>query len=377
MVKVDMKKVGLGVGIFAAAFAGVFAALRIDRSMEKGSVLDAIERSNRAPVLSAEYTPGAPFDFRAAAKKVMPSVVSVDKTEAMRNFFSEEVLVNTGTGSGVIISADGYVVTNNHVVANASKITVRLSDGRSFEGKLIGTDPRSDLAVIKIQGTNFQAAELADSAQTEIGQWVMAVGNPLGYDNTLSVGVISSLNRTLTAQDNTVLSDTIQTDASINQGNSGGALTNDKGQVIGINSAIASPSGGSVGIGFAIPINRAKKTIADLIKLGHVPYGDPGFTIFQLPISDPRARRSYKNLTEAEPPKAGVIVARLWGTSATGGGVEQFDVVTKVDGKAITTPMDWTKVLLDKRTGEKLSLEVWRAGKVKTVSYTLAEDKSY
>lgn len=373
----DMKKAGLGVGIFMAAFAGVFAALRIDRAVEKNEVLSRVE-STGLPVTRAEYQAGAPFDFRGAAKKVMPSVVSVDKTEAMRNFFAEEVLVNTGTGSGVIISSDGYVVTNNHVVANASKITVRMSDGHSYDAKLIGTDPRADIAVIKMQGGgNFQAAELADSTKVEIGQWVMAVGNPLGYDNTLSVGVVSSLNRTLTADDNTVLTDTIQTDASINQGNSGGALTNDRGQVIGINSAIASPSGGSVGIGFAIPINRAKRTIADLIKLGHVPYGDPGFTVYQLGISDPRARRSFRTLTEAEPPKSGVIVGRLWGDVATKAGVTQFDVITQVDGKAIDAPIDWTKALLNKRAGDKVTLSIWRLGKAQTVTYTLPEDRTY
>lgn len=373
----DMKKAGIGVGIFVAAFAGVFAALRIDRAVERNEVLSRVE-STGVPVTRAEYQAGAPFDFRGAAKKVMPSVVSVDKTEAMRNFFAEEVLVNTGTGSGVIISSDGYVVTNNHVVANASKITVRLSDGHSYDAKLIGTDPRADIAVIKMQGGgNFQAAELADSTKVEIGQWVMAVGNPLGYDNTLSVGVVSSLNRTLTADDNTVLTDTIQTDASINQGNSGGALTNDRGQVIGINSAIASPSGGSVGIGFAIPINRAKRTIADLIKLGHVPYGDPGFTVYQLGISDPRARRSFRTLTEAEPPKSGVIVGRLWGDVASKAGVTQFDVITQVDGKPIEAPIDWTKALLNKRSGDKVTLNIWRLGKTQTISYVLPEARTY
>lgn len=372
-----MKKAGIGVGIFVAAFAGVFAALRIDRAVERNEVLSRVE-STGVPVTRAEYQAGAPFDFRGAAKKVMPSVVSVDKTEAMRNFFAEEVLVNTGTGSGVIISSDGYVVTNNHVVANASKITVRLSDGHSYDAKLIGTDPRADIAVIKMQGGgNFQAAELADSTKVEIGQWVMAVGNPLGYDNTLSVGVVSSLNRTLTADDNTVLTDTIQTDASINQGNSGGALTNDRGQVIGINSAIASPSGGSVGIGFAIPINRAKRTIADLIKLGHVPYGDPGFTVYQLGISDPRARRSFRTLTEAEPPKSGVIVGRLWGDVASKAGVTQFDVITQVDGKPIEAPIDWTKALLNKRSGDKVTLNIWRLGKTQTISYVLPEARTY
>lgn len=372
-----MKKAGIGVGIFVAAFAGVFIALRIDRVIERGSVITQLNNGEFTPVQPIQYQAGAPFDFRAAAKKVMPSVVSVDKTEAVRDWFSEEVSYrNTGTGSGVIISTDGYVVTNNHVVANASKITLRLSDGRSLEGKLIGTDPRSDIAVVKIQGGGtFQAADLADSAVVEIGQWVMAVGNPLGYDSSLSVGVVSNLNRTLTAGENsTVLTDTIQTDAAINQGNSGGALTNDKGQVIGINTAIASPSGGSVGIGFAIPVNRVKKTTTDLLKLGRVPYGDPGFTIYGFGIGDPRARRSYQNITTVEPPKSGVIIARMWTGPATTAGIQRFDVITKVDGKAVKDPIDWTKSMLDKRVGDSVSVDIWHDGKSRTVSLKLVDD---
>jgi len=373
-----MKKAGIGIGIFIAAFAGVFVALRIDRVIERNGVITQLSDGKFVPIEPVQYQQGSPFDFRAAAKKVIPSVVSVDKIEAIRDWFTDETSYqNTGSGSGVIISDDGYVVTNNHVVANATRITIRLSDGKSYEAKLVGTDPRSDLAVVKIQGGGkFQAAELADSSKVEIGQWVMAVGNPLGYDGSLSVGVVSSLNRTLTAgQDETVLTDTIQTDASINRGNSGGALTNDKGQVIGINSAIASPSGGSVGIGFAIPVNRVKKTTTDLLKLGRVPYGDPGFAIYRFGINDPSARRSYRNITEAEPPAKGVIVARLWQGPAQQAGIQRFSVVTKVDNKPINEPIDWTKAMLDKRVGDKVTLSIWSNGTTKNVTLTLADDQ--
>lgn len=369
-----MKKFGIAVGVFVAAFVGVMIALRLDHKLQENAVISRLEGGKFVDVTPVQLTPGAPFDFRASAKKILPSVVSVTKTEAITDWFDRVSHVATGTGSGVLISNDGYVVTNNHVVAGAESLTVRLSDGRSLDAKVVGADPRSDIAVIKLNSGAYTAAELGDSAKVEIGQWVLAVGNPLGYDNTLSVGVVSSLNRTLQAgRDSTILSDTIQTDASINGGNSGGALTNDRGQVIGINTAIASPSGGSVGIGFAIPINRVKRVTADLIKLGSVPYGSTGFEVYNVPISEPRLRRYYQNqVTQKAPPAAGLVIVEV--TNANNG-IAKFDILTEANGKKITDTVDWTKLLLDLRAGDKLELTVWHDGQSKKVNLTLATEQ--
>jgi S1-C subfamily serine protease len=373
-----MKKFATFALLMTAAFLGVLAALRLDRYVERNQTPNAPGFSTPLPVSPAQLTPGAPFDFRAAAKKIMPAVVSIDKSEAWRDMWSDRVsLVNTGTGSGVIISTDGHILTNNHVVEGAATITVRLSDGRSFEAKLIGTDPRTDLAVVKVEGTGLVPAELADSSKLEVGSWVMAAGNPLGYANTLSVGVVSSLNRTLQAgRGGTLLVDAIQTDASINSGNSGGPLTNDQGQVVGVNTAIASPTGGSVGIGFAVPINRAKLVVADLIKFGRVKYGYSGFDVVNSPeaLRDPRARRYVERQVGHAPPERGLVISQLDPTGpGAKAGLKALDVITKAEGTATSDPADLLKLMLLKKAGESIKLEVWSAGQTRQVTITLTD----
>lgn len=373
-----MRKFGGIVWVFVAAFLGVLAASSFDRFVLKRPASPVVAVEERLPEIAEPAQQGtpAPFDFRAAAKRVMGTVVSVDKSETIRDFFSDRVsTVQTGTGSGVIIDAEGYVLTNNHVVQGADSVTVRLADQRAFAAKIVGLDPRTDLALLKLDGVpNLKAAELGDSKSLEIGQWVMAIGNPLGYDNTLSVGVVSSLNRTLTAE-NTFLVDTIQTDAAINSGNSGGALTDDKGRLVGINSAIATPSGGSVGIGFAIPIDRAKKVVAEIRKFGHVRYGYMGFDTFSVTIADPRARRVLRRYTQAEPPEKGLIVSRVDPSGPAGQqGLKPNDVIQEIDGKATSQPFDLYKLLLDKRSGDGLQLKVWSNGQSRSITMKLAEE---
>jgi len=373
-----MKKYATFGLLMVAAFLGVLAALRLDRWVERRAVPDAPGFSTPLPVSPAQLTPGAPFDFRAAAKKIMPTVVSIDKSEAWRDMWSDRVsLVNTGSGSGVIISSEGHILTNNHVVEGAASITARLADGRSFDAKLIGTDPRTDLAVVQIQAGNLPVAELADSSKLEVGSWVMAAGNPLGYSNTLSVGVVSSLNRSLQAgEQGTLLVDAIQTDAAINSGNSGGPLTNDRGQVVGINTAIATPTGGSVGIGFAVPINRAKQVVSDLIKFGRVKYGYSGFVVVNSPevLQDPRARRYIERQVGTTPPDKGLVVSRLDPDGpAAKSGLKNLDIITKVEGQAVSNPSELLKTLLQKKVGDTLKIEVWSAGRTQNLSITLTD----
>ena len=375
-----MKKFGVFFVVLVAAFVGVLAAMRLDRYVESSRVpvIDSLDAG--ANLLPAQFSgaAGAPFDFRQAARKIMPAVVSVDRAEEWRDFWTDRVsVVNTGTGSGVIISKDGYILTNNHVIAGAASLTVRTSDGKTYQAKMVGTDPRTDLGVIKIEASNLAVAELADSGQLEVGAWVMAVGNPLGYSNTVSVGIVSSLNRSLSAgREGTMLVDAIQTDAAINGGNSGGALTNDRGQVVGINSAIASPTGSNVGIGFAIPINRAKDVVADIVKYGHVRYGYSGFDVYNGPaaLKDPRARRFLERNTGATPPQAGLVVTELDPSGPAGkAGMKQLDVVVEADGKKLSEPADFLKLMLGKKAGDKVSLKVWSAGNERTMVLTLTE----
>lgn len=375
-----MKKFAAFFVVLIAAFIGLLAALRLDRYVESRRV-PTIDSLDAGPeLLPAQYagSPGTPFDFRLAAKKIMPAVVSVDRADEWRDFWTDRVsVVNTGTGSGVIISKDGYILTNNHVIAGAVSLTVRTADGKTYSAKLVGSDPRTDLGVIKIEASNLAVAELADSAQLEVGAWVMAVGNPLGYSNTVSVGIVSSLNRSLQAgREGTMLVDAIQTDAAINGGNSGGALTNDRGQVVGINSAIASPTGSNIGIGFAIPINRAKDVVADIVKYGHVRYGYSGFDVYNgpAPLKDPRARRFLERNTGSTPPESGLIVTELDPQGPAGkAGIKQLDVVTEADGKKVADPADFLKLMLGKKVGDKVSLKVWSAGQDRSVTLTLTE----
>lgn len=197
-------------------------------------------------------------------KSTISSVVAITTTSTSRSYFNFNAV--KGTGSGVIINKDGYILTNYHVINGAKKVEVALSDKSSWTATVIGGDRDKDVAVIKINapGANFTVASLGNSDNINVGQKVLAIGSPFGLDGTLTTGIISSLNRTLPAEDGTVLKDIIQTDAAINPGNSGGPLLNATGEVIGVNTAIFSPNGANVGIGFAVPINKIKEVLKTL-----------------------------------------------------------------------------------------------------------------
>jgi serine protease Do len=360
-----------------ACFIGVLAALRVDRWFNETASDGIVFRSSPAGgILADSELQGAPFDFRAAAKKLIPSIVSVDRLERIRNLFDESVRVaQTGEGSGVIISQDGYVLTNNHVVTGADVVQVRLSDDRTFRANVVGTDGRSDLALLKIDAKGLPAAELGVSSKLEIGEWVLAVGNPLGYANTVSAGVVSSLKRSLQTEGG-LLVDAIQTDAAINQGNSGGALANSRGQVVGINSAIASTTGGSIGLGFAIPIDRAKRVVSDIMKFGRVKYGDLGAIPYGRPglLYLDSAREQMRELTGAEPPRTGLVVRRVIpGTGAENAGMRELDVIFEVDGTSLEVPADLMKALMDRRAGDSVKVKFWSRGNIKTVTMRLQE----
>lgn len=369
-----MKKLLL---IFVCSFSAALAALYLYGRLENrepGRSLSSILDSG-VPVRPAALETGAqPADFRGAARIVMPTVVSVDTLGERETMFRERYIVPMSSGSGVVISSDGYILTNNHVIAGSDLVRVRFISGKSLDAKVIGTDQRSDLAVLKVKASGLIPAELGSSKSLQIGQWVIAVGNPLGYENTVSVGVVSSLNRTLPT-DSSILVDAVQTDAAINQGNSGGALANVQGQIVGINTAIASTTGGSVGIGFAIPIDRAKRVVDQILKYGHARYGVMGLRVDSRPgiLSNPRAREQLQEMTNSEPPERGALVQSVSPSSPAGNaGLQPLDVILNVAGVEIKEPIDYYRLMMDREPGQKVPVKVWSKGQVRTVQLTLA-----
>lgn len=384
-----MKKTGF-VLTLAACFVGVFGALQADKWLSARNKPDDIfiegaTNYGRLKQASNDPLPQPAFDFREAAKRAMPSVVSVDRYDKTRGFFdSQATEQETGTGSGVIVSADGIVVTNNHVVAGREtrngdkvfpRVQVRLFDGQKVEAKILGTDERSDIAVLKINAKNLHPIELGSSANLEVGEWVMAVGNPLGFENTVSVGVVSSTKRNLPVGDQGLV-EGIQTDAAINPGNSGGALCNAQGQLVGINSAIASGTGESVGIGFAIPIDRAKKIVNDIVKYGSAKYPVLGIQYAgQLAgqLDNPYARDYVaQQLNRTDFPNYGLLVMSVSGPSSNSGIVKN-DFILEVEGQKIQSTFDLNKILLPKKVGDQVKVKYWHDGQTKETNVTLAE----
>jgi len=273
-----------------------------------------------------------------------------------------------GQGSGFIISKDGYILTNNHVVADADKITVSLSDNKKVEAKLIGSDPQSDVALIKINnGKDLPVLPLGDSDALEVGEWVIAIGNPFGLSQTVTVGVVSAMGRSgvgLNEYENF-----IQTDAAINPGNSGGPLLNIKGEVIGINSALFSRTGGYMGIGFAIPINMVKAINDQLQKHGKVTRGWLGVAIQNV---DENLAKSF-NLKEAR----GILISEVQPDSpADKAGVQQGDVIIKLDGVEVIDVNDLRNKIALIIPGTSAKLEVIRDGKIKTLNVSIGEQPS-
>jgi len=318
------------------------------------------------------------FDFTAAAKRVSPSVVSVDRINQTRRFFDGAMVEReTGEGSGVILSADGIVVTNYHVVQRAEKVRVRLADRRSVDAEVLGHDERSDLAVLRIKATGLKPIEVANSANVQVGQWVMAIGNPLGFDNTVSVGVVSSLKRNLPIGRQGLV-DAIQTDAAINPGNSGGALADAQGRLIGINTAIASSTGQSVGIGFAIPVDRVRRIVDDIIKVGYPRYAGLGLQYDsrdESALAIPQVRQRLAELAGARPesvPTRGIIVEEATGPAAAAG-MQRFDVLLEVEGETIETTFDLNRALVPRRPGDTVRVKFWSKGQTKNATVRLQE----
>ncbi len=319
----------------------------------------------------------------AVYEKVADGVVNVTSTTIQMDFFFN-AFPTQGSGSGSIIDPKGHILTNYHVVADAQKLEVTLGDGSKWPAKLVGSDPDNDLAVIKIEAPRekLKVIPMGDSRNLRIGQKVLAIGNPFGLQRTLTTGIISSLGRTIRSEVGTLMEDIIQTDAAINPGNSGGPLLNSEGEIIGINSAIISPSGGSVGIGFAIPVNTAKRVTPELIAKGYVSYPWIGATIQTL---IPEIAKFLK-LNKVE---RGAMIAEV----AKGGPADRAglkggdqrvqvgnliviaggDIVVKADQHDVKTNDELIRYIRDKKPGDAILLNVFRKGKFEDVKVTLGE----
>lgn len=323
--------------------------------------------------------------FRDVSSQVLPVVVEIDVVEVverqntqfnMNQFFfgmpapegqEPQQFERAALGSGVIVEQRGntvYILTNNHVVGNASEIKTTLYDGRSFEAQLVGTDPNRDLALISFETREeIPVAKLGDSDDLQVGDWVLAVGNPLGFESTVTQGIISAKSRR-EGPENSGFTDYIQTDAAINSGNSGGALVNLDGEVIGINTWIASRSGGSIGLGFSIPINNAKRAIDDFIEKGSVQYGWLG--VYMSSLTDKIAESM-----DLEGKEGAFVFSVYQNSPAMLGGLQPGDLITTVNNQPISTSTELVSAIANDVPGDSVDVTYIRDGKVKMTTITL------
>lgn len=315
------------------------------------------------------------------------AVVNINTKVTAINWFLEPIVENGGSGSGSIIDKRGYVLTNVHVIKGATKIYVSLSDGTQYEATVVGQDEDSDLAVIKFtppEGTVLQTISFGDSTKLKVGQKVIAIGNPFGFDRTMTTGIVSALGRPIKNSSNRIIRNMIQTDSAINPGNSGGPLLDTSGKMIGINTMIYSSSGNSAGVGFAVPAETAVRVASDLLKYGRVRRGVIEVSLVQLN----NTIANYANLDIAK----GVLVSRAAkGGNADAAGIIEGtqaarygntiiylggDIITKIDNISVTSIADYYSALESKRPGDVVNVTVHRNGKDRTVSIRLA-DPSY
>jgi serine protease Do len=377
-------------GIIAGVFLVVGTVAGVALTAGLGWIPEA---QSSAPVqLSKSLTTALPVNgphnnFVPIVKAASPAVVNISTTRVIKrkktgsnhpdsplfndpffkHFFGDEFGRRFGgprkreesaLGSGVIVDSKGYIITNNHVIAKADEIKVVLNDEREFIGKVVGTDPKTDLAVIKIKGKNLPSLKWADSGKLDVGEYVLAIGNPFGLNQTITMGIVSAVGRANVGIAD--YEDFIQTDAAINPGNSGGALVNVKGELVGINTAIFSKSGGYMGIGFAVPSNMAKRVMSSLIKDGKVTRGWLGVSI----------QKVTKDIAEQFDLKeaSGALVSEIMdGSPAVDAGMEAGDVIISYDGQKVEDPTGLRNIVARTEVGKRVSVVVIRDGKKKTL----------
>ena len=346
-----------------------------------GEIEQSVVRSSEKTTVSsgsASYTQDEEQNI-SVYDKCNEAVVNITTQEMGLNWFLEPVVREGGSGSGSIIDSRGYVVTNVHVIDKASKITISLYDGTSYEGQVIGKDVESDIAVLKFnppENAVLKTIEFGDSDKLKVGQKVIAIGNPFALERTMTTGIVSGLGRPIQESENVIIRNMIQTDAAINPGNSGGPLLDTSGRMIGINTIIISNSGSSSGVGFAVPVKTARRVVNDLLKYGKVRRG----TIKISPVQMTSSIAQYANL----PLNYGILVSKVekgsnaekcglkGGTKAVQYG-SRFnsttiylggDIITEIDGIGIRTYADYTSALEAKRPNDEVSVKVFRDGQI-------------
>jgi len=381
--------------VIASAVSSVVAVVAYQNFFPQKNTVQIVEN---APVkytaLSAENVGTLqPIDFRYAAATATPSVVHIksafkvepvryNPNDPMRQFFGEDFFryfqgpnpyqnqPKVATGSGVIVSEDGYIVTNNHVVENANEIYVTLHNNKTFKAKVIGRDADTDLALVKIEGEKFPSVNFANSDSVMIGEWVMAVGNPFNLASTVTAGIVSAKARSINilghgqASKGSAIESFIQTDAAVNPGNSGGALVNIGGELIGINTAIASPTGSYAGYSFAVPSNIVRKVIFDLQKFGVT---QRGFLGVQIRAVD----NELANKAGLDKPM-GVYVEQInEGSAGKDAGLQSKDIITKINGVNVNSAPELQEQVANYRPGDKISVEYLRDGKLAKTTVVL------
>ncbi|MDF1548232.1 MAG: Do family serine endopeptidase [Bacteroidales bacterium] len=396
-----MKKQLILSGIVALAISITFSAIDHGFFDGKNNAIK-IEHLNTTPtgnVLYQQTESGdyVPLDFTQTVDKVVNSVVHIKSSYIARNNFrnnqyrqldpfrdnggndlfryffgpqqrenyQQKPDVQVGTGSGVIINQNGYIITNNHVIENADDIEVTLYDNRNYKATVVGTDPSTDLALIQIKEKSLPALPLVNSDDVKVGEWVMAIGNPFSLNSTVTAGIVSAKARNINIlKDQYAIESFIQTDAAINPGNSGGALVNLQGGLVGINTAIASPTGSYSGYGFAVPSNIVNKVVEDLLKFGVVQRGVLGIMIRS--VDGNLAKEKELDVTE------GVYVDSLFENSAAEkAGIKIGDVITSIDGEKVNSSPHLQEIIANHRPGDKINVVVDRGGKEKSLEVIL------
>lgn len=357
---------------------------------ESSTIYTEVSQEEETPVSVSNFNPGTMFVD--VVKRVRPAIVTIYTTKNIKvpnnpwhEFFrefgfrgdrgnnrggqNEREYQQNGLGSGIIINSDGHILTNHHVIKDVDELKVKLIDGREADAEVLGTDPNTEVALIKIDMDDLTSANLGNSDYLEIGEWVIAIGSPLELTSTVTAGIVSALSRDIPIirnqnQTNMGIDNFIQTDAAINPGNSGGALVNLRGEVIGINTAIATPTGNYIGYGFAVPINIAKNVINDIVKYGEVRRGYLGVYIENMDVVKAKG-------VGLDKPRGVLVTSVIEDKAADKAGLEAGDVVLEVQGIKVNKVNELQAKVASYDPGDKIEIVVWRNGKEQTIEVTL------
>ena len=382
----------------SAGVAGFTASCMMQPQEKEALAFEELFPQNTNYTLAAlDATQSQPVDLTGAAERSVNAVVHIKSTQESKtetvtvrdpfyDFFGDmfgnrggqqrqvQTPERVGFGSGVIISKDGYIVTNNHVIEKADIISVKLNDGREFKGRIIGTDPSTDLALVKIEGDDFPTIPVGNSDDLKIGEWVLAVGNPFNMTSTVTAGIVSAKARSLGVYNKGVES-FIQTDAAINQGNSGGALVNARGELVGINSVLYSPTGSYSGYGFAIPTSIMTKVVTDLKEYGTVQRAILGIQCRPIDNDGQMQDETMKKKAEELGATEGVWVGEVLENGSAFGKLEVDDVIIGINGKRVKNFANLQEELAKHRPGDKVTVKVLRDKKEKNIELTLKNEQ--